>query len=91
MMGFKILRTGSSLNCIYCIVRYKKIEERLKKKTETNEVQSTPVRFSIGLGCATRSKRLRTTGLMSITKGKNRFADYHGIPRTGSREPVRTP
>ena len=27
---------------------------------------------------------------MSITKSKNGFADYTGIPRTGSHEPVRT-
>ena len=30
-------------------------------------------------------------GLMSITKSKKGFADYPGIPRTGSHEPVRTP
>ena len=28
---------------------------------------------------------------MSITKSKNGFADYPGIPRTGSHEPERTP
>ena len=37
------------------------------------------------------NNRFLHKGLMSVKRSKNGFVDYPDIPRTGSREPVRTP